>query len=210
MALAAVAGGAATTLWKIAEGVMTRARETQKANVSGLVDYVDAARLYTAGIALEGQEIVAQAMAITPQSNDTAIQALRERTMAYLLTDKNREGLERALKGINEYAGYLTERNETVSTWPFGDAALRGELLKDVADVRDTLKAFLDKLSGGLLVPGTGLLFVIEMSPAIEAGDRAGIRAAAIRGLQHPSYSDWRELGVRCEEVISALKLKFH
>jgi hypothetical protein len=58
-------------------------------------------------------------------------------------------------------------------------------------------------------VPGPGL-FASNGAAHRARSCRAGIRAAAIRGLQHPSYSDWRELGVRCEEVISALKLKFH
>jgi hypothetical protein len=81
----------ATALWKIATDFLTRANEAKKANVLTLIDYIDAARLSVA--ALEGQEIVAQALSITPTSDDATIQALRVSTISYLRTEDNRPKL---------------------------------------------------------------------------------------------------------------------
>jgi hypothetical protein len=178
--------------------------------VRSLTDYIDGARLAVAAIALEGQEIVAQGLAITPESKADAIKALHERTMTYLIADRYRPELERALKGIAEYTKYFTEKNETVSTWPFGDAAEREKILKDVTDLMNDLKSFLDNLvHDGSIMPGTGLKFAVEFAPVIEAGDPTAIREAALKAVQDPSYSRWRDQVIRCEEVVSSLKLKF-
>lgn len=203
--------GGALALWKIGQDLITSRSKTQEKNIASLIDYIEAARLCTSAIALEGQQIVGLAMAITPASTDDALQALRDRTTTHLLADKYREGLERALKGIAEYTGYLTEKNQTVSTWPFGGtAAEREKILMDVTDLMNDLKTFLDNLvHDGSLVPGTGLQFLLEMAPVIQDGNRLAIHDAALTAVQHPSYSMWREHMIRSEEVVSTLKLKF-
>jgi hypothetical protein len=80
MISAATSISGATALWKIATDFLTRANEAKKANVLTLIDYIDAARLSVAALALEGQEIVAQALSISPTSDDATIQALRVST----------------------------------------------------------------------------------------------------------------------------------
>jgi hypothetical protein len=75
--------GAAVATWlvgfgNLAERFLTRAQESKKSNF--FIDYVDAARLYVTGLALEVQEIVAEAMAIIPESNDEKAGLCRRRS----------------------------------------------------------------------------------------------------------------------------------
>jgi hypothetical protein len=209
MVAGAVISGAAA-LWKIVTDYLNRASDAKRAKVLSLIAYVDAARLSVLALAVEGQEIVAQALVITPDSDDVAVNELKERTISYLITDDNRARLEPALAGIKEHLKYLNDQNETKSDWPLGDAASRGEILIAVRELLKKLEDFLEKLAwGGPLIPDTGLLFIEDMQKPIKAGDRVGIRESALAALQHPSYSAWRGLVVECEKIVSDLKLKF-
>jgi hypothetical protein len=206
----AIVSGAAALL-KCVTDFLNRASDVKRAKVLSLIDYIEAARLAVAALALEGQEIVAQALAITPESEKAMMEALRARSIKYLTTDEYRPKLEIALAGIKGHHEYLNTQNETISDWPLGDAESRGKILNAVRELLKKLEVFLQDLTlAGPLIPSSGLLFIQIMQEAIEDGDAVAIREKALAAVQDPSYVEWRRLVVKCEEIVSDLKLKFN
>jgi hypothetical protein len=197
-------------LWKMADSLIERARVAKKAQLEGLIDYINAAQLYVTALAVEAEQIVSQAVSITPDSDNNTMQALAERTNNYLISNERRQGLERALRGIEEYFSYLAERNETVSTWPLGDAAQRADILRDIENLLKQLKDFLRILAfGGPLDPFSGLPFIQRLVQPIQDRDRVLTREKALEALTDPTYITWRNYLADCERIVSNLRLRF-